>query len=328
MTIKDPLYGNVTIINPLIIKIINLPVFQRLKDISQYGAVNFVYKDSYQTNRFEHSIGVWHVLNTLGASQEAQIAGLLHDVGHTAFSHLIDQAMQSKTEDYHERFVHLIKGYDELNALLKSENMQLKSVDEYSELKIGLPLIGADRFDYALRDFAHSTLQYDNFPQKALNDISRQDGKIIFHSVEIAEEFAKRGLKAMWNVIYDPKVAIIYQSAIELLREGMHEGTITPEHLIGTDSELMKVILEKAETFDSKYIKVFKQTFKAEIVSEDPYDFMHVKLKARYFDPLVFYEGRVEQLSVHQPSYKVILEEYKEKFAKRIDGEKIRVKWV
>lgn len=325
MTIHDKLYGTIEITDPLIQQIINLPIFQRLKHINQYGGVNFVYTDKYQTTRFEHSIGVWYVLKKLDAELEIQIAGLLHDVGHTAFSHLLDQAMENASENYHEQYTHLLEGYEELQNLLNENNVVLQDVDSYSEIKTSLPLVGSDRFDYALRDFAHSTLQYDDFPTRAVVDIILKGRKLVFQTLDIAEEFARRGLQAMWNVIYDPNIAIIYQSAVELIREGINESTITPTDLIKTDKDLLDKILKQAESFNPTYIKVFKEKFKAEIVDSEPYDFVHVKLKARYFDPLVQHDGEINQLSTFKPEFKLILDEFIEKFERRKIGEKIRI---
>jgi HD superfamily phosphohydrolase len=38
----------------------------------------------------------------LGGSLREQLAGLLHDVSHAAFSHLIDHVLDVAEEDYHE----------------------------------------------------------------------------------------------------------------------------------------------------------------------------------------------------------------------------------
>ena len=87
MTISDPLYGELTIDDPLVIDIIKTPAFQRLKRINQYDGVNIIY-NNFQTPRFEHTISVYHILRTIGAEGEVQIAGLLHDVGqHRSFTH-------------------------------------------------------------------------------------------------------------------------------------------------------------------------------------------------------------------------------------------------
>ncbi len=70
-------------------ELINTNVFQRLKKIHQGGAI-FLINPNINHTRFEHSIGVMLLIKNLGGSIEEQIAGLLHDISHTAFSHLID----------------------------------------------------------------------------------------------------------------------------------------------------------------------------------------------------------------------------------------------
>jgi HD superfamily phosphohydrolase len=51
MNITDEIYGEIVIENELILRLINTKPFQRLKEINQYGAVNFVFEEGYQTSR-------------------------------------------------------------------------------------------------------------------------------------------------------------------------------------------------------------------------------------------------------------------------------------
>ena len=44
---------------------------------------------------FEHSLGVYLLLRRLGADRREQVAGLLHDISHTAFSHAVDFLISS-----------------------------------------------------------------------------------------------------------------------------------------------------------------------------------------------------------------------------------------
>ncbi|TDG96860.1 hypothetical protein EPR50_G00234340 [Perca flavescens] len=52
---NDPIHGTVEL-HPLLIKIIDTPQFQRLRNIKQLGGAYFVYPGASH-NRFEHSIG-------------------------------------------------------------------------------------------------------------------------------------------------------------------------------------------------------------------------------------------------------------------------------
>ncbi|XP_062570627.1 deoxynucleoside triphosphate triphosphohydrolase SAMHD1-like isoform X2 [Saccostrea cucullata] len=110
---NDPIWGPIKM-NPVCVKIIDTPEFQRLRFIKQLGGCSFVYPGACHT-RFEHSIGTCYLagllVRTLKANMSTdpeykninedisidekdilcvEIAGLCHDLGHGAFSHLFD----------------------------------------------------------------------------------------------------------------------------------------------------------------------------------------------------------------------------------------------
>ncbi|XP_047445428.1 deoxynucleoside triphosphate triphosphohydrolase SAMHD1-like [Mugil cephalus] len=100
---NDPIHGHVEL-HPLLVKIIDTPQFQRLRNIKQLGGGYFVYPGACH-NRFEHSIGVAYLAEELAKALQSrqpelnitdrdilcvQIAGLCHDLGHGPFSHLFD----------------------------------------------------------------------------------------------------------------------------------------------------------------------------------------------------------------------------------------------
>src|SRR5690348_1533614 len=99
---KDRVYGDSEITDEGVLGLIGVPTFQRLRGVYQAGpsAIAFSFKD---VTRFEHSLGVYLLLERLGASRKEQIAGLLHDISHTAFSHAVDFVVTSDEQDHHER---------------------------------------------------------------------------------------------------------------------------------------------------------------------------------------------------------------------------------
>ena len=108
MLIRDALYGEFEIDGVLEELILSKPV-QRLKEIHQAGA-GFLVNSRWTITRFEHSIGVMLLIRQFGGSLEEQVAGLLHDVSHTAFSHVVDVVLENEAEDYHEElFMDVIK---------------------------------------------------------------------------------------------------------------------------------------------------------------------------------------------------------------------------
>lgn len=181
----DKIYGEFEI-SGVLEEMINTSVFQRLKGIHQGGAI-FLINPEINHTRFEHSIGVMLLIKKMGGSIEEQIAGLIHDISHTAFSHLIDYVLDVEGEDYHEqRFAEVLKD-QELNVVFKKYGFDVNNflkIENYQILEYPLPSLSADRIDYTLRDLFQigeiSTEDILGF----LNGLSLYDNRIVLTSVE------------------------------------------------------------------------------------------------------------------------------------------------
>ncbi|WP_406656472.1 HD domain-containing protein [Methanolobus sp. ZRKC2] len=100
MLIHDPVHKTV-ILDEFEQMLVNTRHVQRLRNIQQLGLVDNVYPGANHT-RFEHSIGTMHMASVIGHSLELEeedirkirIAGLLHDVGHPAFSHVVEGVLK------------------------------------------------------------------------------------------------------------------------------------------------------------------------------------------------------------------------------------------
>lgn len=103
--INDPVYGFVQIPSELIYDVMQHPFFQRLRRIKQLGLAEMVYPGAVHS-RFQHALGAMHlmgqaldVLQMKGhlispeEKEAAQIAILLHDLGHGPFSHVLEKQL-------------------------------------------------------------------------------------------------------------------------------------------------------------------------------------------------------------------------------------------
>jgi len=150
------LYGTYDVIDPLLCELIEHRAIQRLKYISQSGPMSYTHRALKEWSRYDHSLGVLTLLIRYKCSREEQIAGLLHDVSHTIFSHVGDFVFShfSHNESYQDSVYHEYLKKSGLESVLLRHGLSLDSVHNLSEkfpaLEKDLPGICADRLDYNL----------------------------------------------------------------------------------------------------------------------------------------------------------------------------------
>ena len=163
--INDPVYGFITINNPLLFDIIAHPYFQRLRRIHQMALAYLVYPGAVHT-RLHHALGAYHLmcnainelkLKEIEITPEEELAAkaaiLLHDVGHGPFSHALEK--------------HLVKGvhHEQLSLYM----MQAMNEELGGKLDLAIEIfkgtyqkkflhqlvsgqVDVDRMDYLTRD--------------------------------------------------------------------------------------------------------------------------------------------------------------------------------
>ncbi|HEY1020914.1 MAG TPA: HD domain-containing protein [Flavisolibacter sp.] len=163
--INDPVYGFITVDDPLIFEIISHPYYQRLRRIHQMAFASLVYPGAVHT-RLHHSLGAYHLMGlalselrgkgvdiTKEEEQGAKIAILLHDIGHGPYSHALERKLIKGV--HHEDISILI-----LQLLNEKLNGQLQTAieiftDIYPKRFLHQLVSGqldVDRMDYLTRD--------------------------------------------------------------------------------------------------------------------------------------------------------------------------------
>jgi len=165
----------------LVARLVDTPEFQRLRRIRQLGLAYFAYQ-SAEHSRFAHSLGAFHlagrVLERLSTKYDipaqdqtaVRIAALLHDVGHGAFSHVIESILGFHHEDFS---IEAILSRDTaIGELLRSHSAQLSDDvasivrGEFRSRALGQLVssqLDVDRMDYLLRDSLMSGAKYGIF---------------------------------------------------------------------------------------------------------------------------------------------------------------------
>ncbi len=118
--IRDPLYSEIKL-NPLELLIIDNPLFQRLRNISQLVGTAWVFPSSTH-NRFSHSLGVLHISSLYSShlfrddlfkQVVIRLSALLHDIAHGPFSHQFDDTIYKSLK--------IINGHDSFRKKVITE---------------------------------------------------------------------------------------------------------------------------------------------------------------------------------------------------------------
>lgn len=170
LDIVDPIHDFIRVYETEL-KIIDSPIFQRLRRIRQLSGAHLTYPGA-QHSRFEHSLGVMHIagqtavaLNEKGFLSSDQIydiriAALLHDVGHGPFSHLFEEVLQIKKKTSHEEIGKKIILHSEIGDTLSKSSVNKKLITKLafgdSKYRFVNEIISgslsADMMDYLQRD--------------------------------------------------------------------------------------------------------------------------------------------------------------------------------
>lgn len=241
--INDPVFGFISIPNDLVFDVLQHPYVQRLSRIRQLGLSNFVYPGAVHT-RFLHSIGAMSLMQDAIAvlrqkgieishaeSIAAQVAILLHDVGHGPFSHVLENT--------------LVRGLSHEQVSLRmmqkiNEQMQDKLslaiqifTDEYSRHFLHQLIssqLDVDRLDYLCRDsFFCGVSEGTVASARILKMLNVLDDRLVVESKGIysIEKFLVARRLMYWQVYLHKTSVAAEQQLIYILRRAKdlaHKG--------------------------------------------------------------------------------------------------------
>ncbi len=255
LTITDRIYGTFTLASPTIIALLGTPTLQRLKGIGQYGMPDeFYHLPGF--SRFEHSVGVMLLLLKLGASEAEQIAGLLHDVSHTAFSHTVDWVVSDgRTENFQDEQHERIIANSELPEILEQYGYTATQMSDYHNftlLEQPLPGLCADRVDYALREFPAPIVE------RCLIGITTRRGKIVFHDKTTALLFAEHFLERQTSHWGGFESISRWYLFAKVLRQALDEKIITFDDFWKDDDWVMTKIYRSKNPTLERVLQILK----------------------------------------------------------------------
>src|SRR3989344_1214102 len=312
MKIKDVVYGEEEISEPILVELINSAPVQRLKEVSQWGIVD----ENYQKkafSRFDHSIGVLILLRRLNAKLEEQVAGLLHDASHTAFSHIIDWVLEdTANENYQDKT--LLKTFEktEISPILRKHGFDYKKIadlEKFSLLEREAPFLCADRVDYSLREISHIHNIKD--AKKIFEALKNANGKIILNSLESAELLAKYYVHMSRNHWGEDKAKARFYIFANILKMALGKKIISIEDMMKTDKEILDILRKSDDENIVSGLALLKNGFSLKKTEGKG---VILKNKFRYIDPEFTHNDKIVRLSEFSREYKEILDKEKQHF--------------
>lgn len=314
MKYTDVIFGQVSIEEPVILELLQSPVLTRLKGISQAGYMKPYFPNNNRT-RWEHSLGVFLVLRYYGAGLIEQVAGLIHDVSHTAFSHAIDYVFdegspenQSFQDDTFETFVR----ESEIPAILARHGLDLEAVIDDANLPLKekpLPDLCADRIEYNLGD----GVGYGTIPEAAaagfITDLRAIAGQWVFANATSAEAFARLFARNNRECFAGLPSAKMFITLRNYLKHALKQKYIERADFYGVDSQVLEKIAAH-HTHDAELKHLFDYLEARLPIQNNPANFdERVVCKSRFIDPLCLVNNEIQHLSTVLPGWKQIMTE-------------------
>jgi hypothetical protein len=298
LVLKDRIYGKYEIYEPVLIELIKSPPVERLKNISQFGPPAKYYHIK-PFSRYEHSLGVMLLLKSLGATLEEQVAGLLHDVSHTAFSHVVDWVVGSnEKENYQDKLHGKFFANSEIKTTLAKNGVDAKKIANYKNYKLlerNIPELCADRIDYSLREFPTA------IAKKCFAGLSVHKNRIIFNDSRTALLFADNFLHKQESHWGSYEAGARYINLARILKLAIERKHISFEDLSKDDNYVVK----KLEAIKDKEIKRVLGILTKKNLSGIKKDTFLFKKKFRYVDPSYLDKGKIKVLSAEDKKYKI-----------------------
>ena len=304
MLYDDPIYGRSEIKEPVLLALLAAPAVQRLKGVMQHGITGLI-GVTVPVSRFEHSLGTMLLVRRLGADLAEQIAALLHDVSHTAFSHVIDYVFHDHdAQSFHDREKeHYVAGTT-IPAILAAHGYAWQALLDESAfplLEQPAPALCADRLDYFLRDSVPLGLASQAEVYAALAQLLVHEGRIVCRDLATARWLAETYMAADDASWSDFREVGLYELTAQAIRRGLQVGAMNEADIWGEDRPVWQKLHAHP---DPQLQQLLPQiTLDTRFVWDEANPTFTVSTKIRTIDPDVWLDGDLRRLSELDPDY-------------------------
>ena len=273
--INDPIYGFIDIDKGIINDLINHEFFQRLRRISQLGLTYLVYPGANHT-RFQHALGCLHLMNkalhqienkghkiSFDEKEAVKIAILLHDIGHSPFSHALEKILVNNVSHeeitllYMHRFNEIFKGKLSLAIDIFSNKYHKKFLYQLVSSQLDL-----DRLDYLKRDSFFTGVAEGNIGvDRIINMFNIRNDSLVVEEKGIysIEKFLHARRLMYWQVYLHKTVLCSENMLIKIIKRAIF---LTKKgETIYLSPELKMLFDEDFQISDHQQNKVFLENF-------------------------------------------------------------------
>lgn len=304
MQLTDVLYGTVSITEPVLIELLQTPTLTRLKGVDM-GGYETPWVQRENVSRYTHSVGVFLLLRRFNAPLKEQIAGLLHDISHTAFSHSIDYALNKKSQerqDYQDNRYETILKNSEIPVILSKHGFKTEDfvdLEQYKLLETELPDLCADRLDYSLRQmlqYMHLFKQFTKEKVQSYLDNLHASDVWYFTDKELAYQYTLDFAVLSDNCYAGLPSAKMFATTGDCIAYAVNHDILTENVLQSTDEDILNRIKTAAKTDVTLNQLWQRMDGKAHFGTNPP--FTHtIRCKSRKIDPLVEMSGSLKRVS-------------------------------
>ncbi len=313
MYVRDPVHGNLRL-SSLQEELLKTVEVQRLSFVHQLGMTFQSYPGAH-CMRLSHALGVSHVATLIGRHvldqvdwldghdtemmiRTVQAAGMLHDIGHTPWSHTLEPLYLEVTGGDHMDLVSdLVTGRAEMPlpgsgripSILGDHEVDPERVaalinSEYTGHRLLQQMIfgevDADMLDYLQRDFHFTGVSYGHIDmERIITTMTVADGEIVFliKGLEAVRDFLFARMQMYSSVYLHRKTRIVDQMLLHAARRSMLGLGELELFWVMTDDEVLSFLAKESAdewvremAWRVKYRqKLFSQVFRVDAATLD-----------------------------------------------------------
>ncbi len=266
--VNDPVHGFIDIPDGLILKVVEHPCLQRLRNIKQLGMTYLVYPGACHS-RFSHALGAMHLMREaigvlrskgveISSDEEtaACVAILLHDIGHGPFSHALESAIVTGMTHEEISLALMKRINDEMNGEI-SEAISIFTGEHRKKFlhQLVSSQLDVDRLDYLTRDSFYSGVAEGMIGlERIIKMLTVRDNSLIVESkgVNSVEKFLISRRLMYWQVYLHKTVIAAERLMINLLRRASF--LLEAGESLEISRSLRYLLLNGASKFDTDNI--------------------------------------------------------------------------